>query len=516
MTLLPTLSLLTATTSYILTPSQKSSVREDIKSNIKLFSPFRSGATTLVVILQVLCFRILKIAPGVVTLRLLALQDNSDSDSDLESNSNSTPDSDLDPQICAADPGHTPFIRFSRRSFLLSITIPLYITVLLSGRYEKWILGFTTALLAESIIAEILTVFWISKIEVRSSGDWPRWFLLAEAKDTAGGSGSEFDGFYGRLDYDYLKKSSDESREGNEGHKQGEGQATISQTNTLCEYVERLYTTTPASSLSSTTSTSTKITPKPTQHKPKTIILSKTYPPLKALFTPSQSKCPHHWSCKFHVKIQQLSKIIFYVYAILEPILTTYLLLTSLKTVLTNGPGSSLLNRLMKNNLIFGILATVWDIFSVIFLVLFIYVFFNIFYYVLTTRIRIQDRIQDRIPISISISSRNGFLQNHTTIRAILLTIQRQLFTAGPTYWIIFKIVPVRRLDVEVLSWIIASGFVLGIYFGGYFVVSRVVCDDATGATGTATARKIKEKRFEILRVGVLVPTIVFWGVLFG
>lgn len=512
MTLLPTLSLLTATTSYILTPSQKSSVREDIKSNIKLFSPFRSGATTLVVILQLLCFRILKIAPMGITLRLLALQDNSDSGSDLESNSN--PEADSNPQICAADPAHTPFLRFIRRSFLLFITIPLYITVLLSGRYEKWIMGFTTALLSESIIAEILTILWISKIEVRSSGDWPRSFLLGKAKDIGGVSDSGDDAFY-----DHLKKSSDETCKENEGHKQEEGQTTISQADTLCEYVERLYKTIPtssASSTTSTTSTSTKIPPKTTQPKtkPKTIILSKTYPPLKALFNPSQSKCPHHWSCTFHTKIQQLSKIIFYVYAILEPILTTYLLLTSLKTILIMN-GSGLLNRLMENNLIFGILATAWDILSVVFLVLFIYVFFNILFYVLTTRIRIQDRILDFIPTPISISLQ-GLFQNHTIIRAILLTILRQLFTAGPTYSIIFNLVPVRRLDVEVLSWIIASGFVLGIYFGGYFVVSRVVCDDATGATGTAATRKIKEKRFEMLRMGVLIPTIVFWGVLFG
>lgn len=156
--LLASFSLLTATISNIIKPSGHQTFIEDAMFNILSFSPFQSGRDVLSLVVYLIHLRLLNIAGIHTSLRLLS---------------------------CHAFPTELSGIRrgfwplFARFAFFIGATLPLYATLLASTSY-LWLQVFTTFLVAESVLAELLRFYEDS---VHDGGftvrrGWPRSMLI--------------------------------------------------------------------------------------------------------------------------------------------------------------------------------------------------------------------------------------------------------------------------------------------------------------------------------------------------
>lgn len=158
--LLPTLSLLTATISVIIRPSGHQTFVKDVKDNILSFSPFRSGRGTTSLIFYIFSLRLLNLAGIHTGLKVLSY---------LHFLSES-------PVI---EPGF--WTRFARRVFLVGVTLPIYVTLLVLTSH-RWLHALTTSLLAECVLVELLEFYWNPSHDafiVRR--DWPRRTMLMAA-----------------------------------------------------------------------------------------------------------------------------------------------------------------------------------------------------------------------------------------------------------------------------------------------------------------------------------------------
>ncbi|KAE8321377.1 hypothetical protein BDV39DRAFT_197649 [Aspergillus sergii] len=71
--------------------------------------------------------------------------------------------------------------RLTRRAFLIGGTVPLYVTLLRSEN-SPWIKILATPLVADSILIELLTLFWdISEADLGFNRDWPHRTLVVKA-----------------------------------------------------------------------------------------------------------------------------------------------------------------------------------------------------------------------------------------------------------------------------------------------------------------------------------------------
>lgn len=155
--LFPTLSLLTATISVIIKTTGRQTFVKDVKDNILSWSPFRSGRGTITLILYLVDLRLLNIAGIYTGLKVL-------------------------PYLYF--PSEPPFIkhdiwlRFTRRAFLIGVTLPLYMTLLVSTSH-LWLRALATSLVAECVLVEVLEHYWNPSMDVFTvRRDWPRRALL--------------------------------------------------------------------------------------------------------------------------------------------------------------------------------------------------------------------------------------------------------------------------------------------------------------------------------------------------
>lgn len=154
--LLPTLSLLTATINVIIRPTGRQTF-VNVKDNILSWSPFRSGRGTITLILYLIDLRLVHIAGIYTGLKVL-------------------------PYLYF--PSKPPFIkhalwlRFARRAFLIGVTLPLYMTLLVSTNHP-WLHALATSLVAECVLVEVLEHYWNPSMDVFTvRRDWPRRTLL--------------------------------------------------------------------------------------------------------------------------------------------------------------------------------------------------------------------------------------------------------------------------------------------------------------------------------------------------
>lgn len=308
--LLPTLSLLTATTSNLISPNGRKSFVEDVKSNTLAFSPFRFGATAIALILELIGCRVLNLAQIHVLLGLLVPHHDR---------------LDLDRGVWPA---------FARRAFLIGVTLPLYM-MLMAFASHRWIQVFTTLVVAEPVLAELLTFRGRASFEVR--GDWPHSVLLVKSLAPSD-----------RLDRDHFENESKSSET-----EENQQLPTPSRDN-LCDRVHQLCP--PSAQPVIFTSQSL-----PLENNPK----------LKKIFNPT---IPVQWTCGhsrclvykiLHLAVGAISKL----WAILELASTTWLLHYEMQPVTLQ-----IADKLWQSHLVYGILATLYDLCGVILIAIFGYI----------------------------------------------------------------------------------------------------------------------------------------------
>ncbi|PKX89439.1 uncharacterized protein P174DRAFT_516089 [Aspergillus novofumigatus IBT 16806] len=242
-------------------------------SNIWFFSPFLSGAIALNVVILLIGYRILNLAKTHVGLALLV--------------HNGFPP-DLGYWSC-----------FARRAFLVGATLPLYMMLLASAN-DRLIQGITTALVAQTVLAELSTFYCVTSYEIRRG--WPRRVLVG---------GSVFSG-------DHVENESKASRsEKRNEHKNIA--PTPALTDNLCDRVRQL---SPLAAEPDITSAS---------H----FFLLEQTPKLKKIFDPSvpaRWMCGH-WRCLFYVILHIAVRAIWRSSSLIELVSTTWLLHTELEPV---------------------------------------------------------------------------------------------------------------------------------------------------------------------------------------
>ncbi|KAH8697032.1 hypothetical protein BGW36DRAFT_159914 [Talaromyces proteolyticus] len=157
--LLAGFSLLTVTISTIIKPSGRQTFIEDAKCNILSFSPIRSGTVVVGFIVYLIHLRLLNIAGIHTGLKFLSYLD-------------------IESELSDISRGFWP--SFARRAFLIGGTLPLYAMLLVSTSYQ-WLHVFTTCLVAESVLAELLSFFRGPSDGFTVRKGWPhRTMLMAK------------------------------------------------------------------------------------------------------------------------------------------------------------------------------------------------------------------------------------------------------------------------------------------------------------------------------------------------
>ncbi|OGM45084.1 hypothetical protein ABOM_006636 [Aspergillus bombycis] len=156
---LTTLSLLTTTISILSKPTGYPTFLENVKRNAFSFSPSQSAILVELLLLDFLGWRLLNLADLHAGLLILNHYYFTSGPSGFE---------------------HNVWWRFTRRVFLMVGTVPLYVTLLRSEN-SPWIKTIVTPLVAESMLAELLSLHWdTSDVDLIYNRDWPRRTLIVK------------------------------------------------------------------------------------------------------------------------------------------------------------------------------------------------------------------------------------------------------------------------------------------------------------------------------------------------
>ncbi|KNG83808.1 hypothetical protein ANOM_008008 [Aspergillus nomiae NRRL 13137] len=156
---LTTLALLTTTISILIKPTGHPSLLENVKRNVLMFSPSQSAILVVLLLLDLIGWRLLSLADIHAGLMILNHYYFTSGPSGLE---------------------HKVWWRFTRRAFLMVGTVPLYV-ILLRSEQSPWIKVIVTPLVADSMLAELLSLHWdASDEDLIYNRDWPRNTLVVK------------------------------------------------------------------------------------------------------------------------------------------------------------------------------------------------------------------------------------------------------------------------------------------------------------------------------------------------
>ncbi|KAE8402315.1 hypothetical protein BDV37DRAFT_252625 [Aspergillus pseudonomiae] len=156
---LTTLSLLTTTISILIKPTGHPTLLENVKHNVLMLSPSQAAILVGLMLLDLIGWRLLSLADIHAGLMILNHYYFTSGPSGLE---------------------HKLWWRFTRRAFLIVGTVPLYV-ILLRSEHSPWIKIIVTPLVADSMVAELLSLHWdASDEDLIYNRDWPRNTLVVK------------------------------------------------------------------------------------------------------------------------------------------------------------------------------------------------------------------------------------------------------------------------------------------------------------------------------------------------
>ncbi|KJK60996.1 hypothetical protein P875_00042770 [Aspergillus parasiticus SU-1] len=157
---LTTFALVTATISVLIKPTGHPTFHENVKRNVLLFSPSQSALLVAVMLLDFMSWRLLNLVDIHAGLAISCHYYFTSGSSGLE---------------------RKLWWRLTRRTFLIGGTVPLYVTLLRSEN-SPWIKIMATPLVADSILIELLSLFWdTSEADLGFNRDWPHRTLVVKA-----------------------------------------------------------------------------------------------------------------------------------------------------------------------------------------------------------------------------------------------------------------------------------------------------------------------------------------------
>lgn len=161
---LTTFALVTATISVLIKPTGHATFHENVKRNVLLFSPSQSTLLVAVMLLDLMSWRLLNLVDIHAGLAISCHYYFTSDSSGLE---------------------RKLWWRLMRCAFLIGGTVPLYVTLLRSEN-SPWIKILATPLVADSILIELLSLFWdTSEADLGFNRDWPHRTLVVKTANPA-------------------------------------------------------------------------------------------------------------------------------------------------------------------------------------------------------------------------------------------------------------------------------------------------------------------------------------------
>ncbi|CRG90549.1 hypothetical protein PISL3812_07593 [Talaromyces islandicus] len=401
--LLASFSLLTATISAIIKPTRQTFI-EGAKYNTLCFSPIRSGTVVLGFAIYLIHLRLSNTAEIHTGLKLYSRLYIPSESSEIRR-------------------GFWP--SFARRAFLIGGTLLLYAALLAWTSY-RWLHIFTTCLVAEAVLAEVLIFYRDSSTDRFTLRiNWPHYTLLIAEPFLKPGHSV----------HDHVGNAS-----GTNGivERKGDGHTATPSKDNLCDRIQQLWPTEPDLDITFAVHSI------PPEHEPT----------LEKIFSPhvrySRWTCGH-WRCLVYTVSRALIRIISFSWY-LEQISVAWLLHIDLQPVTLRVS-----DMVLGNNLLGGILTMVYQIS----LLLTLFASGFIFSLALIIRLRKQERIKrafqevaETAPI---------------TYKALDMVFGRQLMPSILGYLVTRGLFPNDpSLTREVVSYAIEIVVILIIYITGY------------------------------------------------